>query len=189
MRDLILKMSMSLDGFVSDIDGTNGWMFGDDDAAKSWSVEYLWRAGLHLMGGATFAAMARHWPTAAGDFAAPMNAIPKAVAARATPSLTASVAPGQGQWDAARVLSGDLAAEVARLKGEPGKPIIAHGGVRFARRLIAAGLVDEFTLVTMPVALGRGEALFADLSAPLSLTLVETTRFPGGAVASVYRPR
>ena len=50
MRDLILKMSISIDGFVSDPDGRNGWMFGTDQEAKAWSVETLWSAGLHIMG-------------------------------------------------------------------------------------------------------------------------------------------
>jgi len=184
MRDLILKMSISLDGFISAADGDNSWMFGGDQAARTWSAEYLWQGGLHAMGGATFAAMARHWPTATDPFAAPMNAIPKAVFTR-QPAEPASASAGS--WAAPHVASGDIAAAVARLKAMAGKPIIAHGGVDVARSLVAEGLVDQFVLMVIPVALGRGEPLFADLPAPLRLTLVESTRFPGGAVATVYR--
>ncbi len=75
MRDLILKMSMSIDGFVSDLDGGNKWMFGTDQEAKAWSVEYLWNAGLRIMGSRSFHDMAAWWPTSTDQFAPPMNRI------------------------------------------------------------------------------------------------------------------
>lgn len=200
MRDLILKMSISVDGFVSDLDGRNAWMFGSDEEAKAWSVETLWTAGLHIMGSGSFRAMAAWWPTATGPFAAPMNAIPKAVFSRQGPAVLdgmraraaagqpAALQPGAESWAAAAVASGDLAEEIAALKAQGGKPIIAHGGVRFARSLVAAGLVDRFILLVLPVALGQGLPLFSDLAAPRPLALVSSKAFPGGAVAQVYRP-
>lgn len=184
MRELILKMSMSLDGFVSDLEGRNTWMFGGDQEAKEWSVATLWDASLHIMGSRTFAAMAGHWPTSGDMFAPPMNDIPKAVFAR----HGATMPSDSGSWGQAYVASGDLAEEIAALKAEDGKPIVAHGGVGFARSLVAAGLVDRFVLVVAPVALGTGMALFSDLAAPMRLALVDSRAFPGGAVAQVYRP-
>ncbi len=58
VRDLILKMSISIDGFVSDLDGTNTWMFGADQEAKAWGVEFIWNASLHIMGSRSFHGMA-----------------------------------------------------------------------------------------------------------------------------------
>ncbi|MCU0758809.1 MAG: dihydrofolate reductase family protein [Steroidobacteraceae bacterium] len=209
MRELILKMSMSLDGFVSDLEGRNGWMFGDDPAAKAWLVETTWNSSLHIMGSRSFRDMAAWWPTSTDTFAPPMNQIPKAVFSRqgaallhdppATAALDAArshaahtqgkaLQPGGESWSDPHVASGDLATEIARLKAADGKPILAHGGVRFARSLVAAGLVDEFILAVHPVALGRGLPLFADRPAPLPLRLVCSTPFPGGAQAQIYRP-
>ena len=71
MRELILKMSMSLDGFVSDLEGRNTWMFGADQAAKAWSVETLWDASLHIMGSRSFRDMALWWPNSTDQFAPP----------------------------------------------------------------------------------------------------------------------
>lgn len=48
MRDLILKVSISIDGFVSDLDGGHKWMFGADREAKAWAVETVWNASLHI---------------------------------------------------------------------------------------------------------------------------------------------
>jgi dihydrofolate reductase len=209
MRDLILKMAMSVDGFVSDLDGANSWMFGADQEAKAWGVDFISNASLHIMGSVSFRGMAAWWPTSTDPFAAPMNQIPKAVfsgqglailtAAGASASLdeargragatqSAQSQPGAESWAEAYVAGGDLAEEIARLKAQAGKPIIAHGGVRFARSLVARGLVDQFALIVAPVALGQGLSLFSELAAPMPLTLVSSKVFPGGATAQIYRP-
>ncbi|MBN9242812.1 MAG: dihydrofolate reductase family protein [Mesorhizobium sp.] len=209
MRELILKMTISVDGFVSDLDGRNGWMFGSDQEAKAWSVGMIRGAGLHVMGSRSFLAMANYWQTSTDQFAPPMNRIPKAVFSRQGPAILKNVGmaaaleaaharEGAGQpaqlqsgaesWAQAYVASGDLAEEVARLKAEAGRPIIAYGGVRFARSLIALRLVDRLALLVAPVALGRGLPLFSELAAPMSLTLESSTAFPGGMVAQIYRP-
>jgi dihydrofolate reductase len=209
MRELILKMSMSLDGFVSDLEGRNEWMFGADPEAKAWVVETLWNASLHAMGSRTFEDMAAYWPTSTMPFAAPMNQIPKAVfsrqgaavlesgaasaaldeaRARAGATQTATPQPGAESWAQAYVASGELAAEIAKLKAGEGKPILVHGGVRFARSLVAHGLLDRIVLAVHPVALGNGMPLFSELAAPLRLQLESSRAFPGGAVMQSYRP-
>ena len=206
MRDLVLKMHISVDGFVAGADGGAGWMFGSDPAARAWTVETIWNASLHIMGSRTFRDMAGHWPTSAEVFAPPMNQIPKAVFSRQGPAILRDVRaaaaaranagaaqsgaaqPGAGSWAEAYVASGDLAEEVARLKAEDGKPIVAHGGAGFARSLVAQGLVDQIALLVHPVALGKGQPLFSDLAAPLRLGPISSQAFPSGAVALVYRP-
>ena len=185
MRKLVLKMSMSLDGFISDLAGTNTWMFGGDDEAVAYGVEVTWNASLHIMGGRSFEVMAPYYPTATIPFAPPMNEIPKAVFSTRGPAVLENLT---GNWKDAYVATGDLSDEVAKLKAGDGKPIIAHGGVSFARSLVARGLVDEFVLGVHPIALGKGHALFSDLPAPLPLQLVSARAFPGGFVAQVYRP-
>src|SRR5215469_13584098 len=67
--------------------------------------------------------------------------------------------------------------------------ILAHGGASFAGALAARGLIDEYCLVIQPVAVGGGQALFAELSAPLRMELVDARSFTCGVVAHVYRPR
>lgn len=204
-RRLILKMSMSLDGFVGGPNGEIDWLFRSMDAeAAAWTVETLWQAGAHLMGSRTFRDMAAFWPTSTEPFAAPMNEIPKVVfsrggaaAAGTTQALVDARAraggavqpPAEGNWAAARIATGDLADEIARLKREPGRDLLAHGGASFAQSLVERGLVDEYRLLVHPVVLGRGLPLFARLSAPADLALVEARTFPGGAIAHVYRAR
>lgn len=204
MKQLILKMSVSVDGFVGGPNGEIDWIFRSYDAgATAWTVETLWQAGVHIMGSRTFQDMAAYWPTSTEPYAAPMNAIPKIVFSRsgqlqaATTQALAdakrqrteeTAASGPSSWTTPGVASGDFASEIARLKQQPGRPILAHGGAGFARSLVRHGLVDEFRLLVHPVALGRGLSLFADLDRPLDLRLVSATAFDGGAVAHVYWP-
>jgi dihydrofolate reductase len=86
------------------------------------------------------------------------------------------------------MVTGDAAAEIARLKQRPGKGMMVQGGAALAQSATRAGLVDEFRLITHPVALGTGLSLFSRLTEPLHLRLVKTTPFETGAFAHVYRP-
>lgn len=207
MRRLILKMSMSLDGFVAGPKGEIDWLFRTPDpAAQAWTVAAISNAGLHAMGHKTFRDMAAYWPTSTEVFAAPMNDIPKVVFAHGgidvkdsgtTRALEDARAQGSAQrtaaadvmrsWTHPRVATGDLAEEVAKLKQEAGKDIIAHGGSAFAQGLVQRDLVDEFRLLVHPVVLGRGLPLFAKAEAPLQLELVEVTPFPKGSVGQTYK--
>ena len=210
MRELILKMSISVDGFVAAPAGGLRWSFEPDPEATAWTLAIVSNAGLHIMGSRTFRDMANFWPTSTEVFAAPMNRIPKAVfskqraaailnAGGATAGLqdaraaagvtqTKELQAGAESWAQAYIATGDLHAEIARLKAQDGKPIIAHGGASFARSLIAEGLVDEFDLMVHPIALGEGMPIFSDLAAPQRLELVSSKAFPKGAVAQIYRP-
>jgi dihydrofolate reductase len=197
MRELILKMFISLDGFVGSADGDNRWMINPDLVGKAWLVEKAWDVGLILVGGRTFAGWAGYWPAATDDFSAPMNQIPKAVftrqgraildAARAAADKPGAKQPGAESWTQAYVASGDLAAEVAKLKAQNGKPMVAYGGAGFARSLIAHDLVDQFDLAHIPVVLGQGLPIFDGLTKPRRLTVVSSKAFPKGTVVQSYR--
>ncbi|MDB4883603.1 MAG: bifunctional deaminase-reductase-like protein [Gemmatimonadetes bacterium] len=213
MTQLILKMSISVDGFVGGPNGEIDWIFDSmDGATTAWIVDTLRQTRAHVMGSRTFHDMAAHWPTSTEPFADPMNALPKVVfthggsftaePAPTTQALTdatrRSVAAGRtnspaspermATWRAPMVANGDdLPGEIARLKRELGGPLLAHGGARFAQALVRAGLVDEYRLVVHPVVLGRGLPLFGTLEAPRALTLVGVTPFASGAAAHVYR--
>jgi len=214
MRKLVLRMSMSLDGFVCGPEGELDWIFHSrDQQSTSWLLERLWTVGVHAMGSRTFRDMAAFWPFSTEPFAAPMNEIPKAVFTR-NPAFdpargpntkamrdaeAARKAAGSGSttptpeiarsWKEPAVYAGDLAEAMRRLKEEPGKPILAHGGASFVQSLVATGLVDEYWLMVHPVALGQGRALFSALQRPVPLNLVSATGFPGGVVAHVYTAR
>ena len=177
MSKLILKMSLSLDGYVAMRDGGNDWIFpsftGD---AEAWTLQSLQDARAHLMGAQTYRDMAAFWPQSTSVFAAPMNETPKVVFSK---TMTTA------EWGDTRIASGDLVDEVKRLKQGPGGDLVAHGGARFARSLCQTGLIDEFRLRVHPVVLGDGQRIFAE---SINIEAITTTAFTGGAVAHVCRP-
>ena len=176
MASLVLKMSVSLDGYVAPIDGSTDWVAaGRSDDGARWTVETLGNAGAHLIGAATYADWAGYWPGASGPFAKAMNEIPKVVFSN---SLTSA------DWGETEIAAGDLAEAITRLKQERSDGyLLAQGGTRFARSLVETGLIDEYRLAVHSVVLGAGERIF---HAPLTTEPVSTTVFSGGAVAHVF---
>jgi dihydrofolate reductase len=182
MRKVLLQMGLSVDGMVAG--GPQGTSEAgepdEDEAVRRWKVESLHQVGTHIMGRVTYEQMAGHWPhNGPAEYADLMNNIPKVVFSR---TLT------KAEWKESRIARGDLGEEIARLKSEPGKDIMAHGGARFVQALSREGLIDEYRLVTRPVALGNGMPLFKDLLVPLPLRLVESRAFADGTTICVYQP-
>lgn len=191
MRKLIMKMSITVDGFVSGLNGEADWIFkSSDEKSRAWAAEQSMDASLIIMGRKTFEVLSAYWPTATGPFAAPMNEIPKAVFTKkgfknVLPNAEQSAAIAS--WARAQIFDGDLAEEIKKLKSLPGKPICALGGAGFMQSLIATGLIDEYLLVTHPIVLGKGLPIFTGAVKPLDLKLADVTSFPGGIVAHRYQ--
>src|SRR5215472_11247708 len=181
MRSVVLQMSVTLDGYVAGLGGEGDWgLPAEHPDVRAWKVASLRQVGTHIMGRVTYEQMAGHWPTAIGDYADFMNNLPKVVFSKTLPAAG---------WADSRIARGDLAEEIAALKSEPGGEVImAHGGAAFVQALSRLGLIDEYRLVILPVALGSGLPLFKDLPKPLRVDLAEAKNFPDGTVIHVYQP-
>jgi dihydrofolate reductase len=180
MRPLVLQMGVTLDGYVAGPGGEGDWRLPPEHPdVHAWKIASLRRAGTHIMGRVTYKQMAGHWPNAHGDYAAFMNNLPKVVFSKTLP---------EAEWAGSRIARGDLAEEIAVLKGESGGEIMVHGGAAFVQALSRLSLIDEYRLVILPVALGNGLPLFKDLAKPLRVDLAEARSFPDGTVIHVYRP-
>jgi len=180
-RKVVLKMVLSLDGFATSPDGTHDWMFeffGDDGG--EWSLRALQEAGTHAMGRRSYEIMGPHWQASEGPIATSMNEKSKAVFSKTLQSA---------DWGPAEVF-GDVSAAVADLKArDDDGTILVHGGPTLARSLTRLGLVDEYQLTFVPIAIGAGLSPFADLDAHLKLDLVDEQRFASGARGLVLVPR
>jgi dihydrofolate reductase len=184
-RKLILQMGVSLDGVVAIPRGEGTvpvmegeWGLGPEEPALTeLKLAWVWEAGAHLMGRVTYEQMASYWPTSTHPYAAPMNEIPKVVFSKTL---------DRGDWPDTTIVRGDIAEGIGRLKQEPGNDLLAHGGAAFVQALARNDLVDEYRLITHPVAVGGGLPLFRDLPAPLRLELAEARTF-GSTLLRVYR--
>ena len=178
MRNAVLKIHVSLDGFIRDGAGDPmHWIFRTyDDQLRAWEVDTLWQAGVHVMGRGLYEEMAAYWPGSSEPYAPPMNEIPKVVFSRTLKGAA---------WRGTRVAGGDLAEEFARLKREPGKDILVHGGAALVQSLARLRLIDEYRLLVHPVVLAGDLALFRET---MDLALIDTRSFPCGTVLMTYRP-
>jgi dihydrofolate reductase len=181
-RRVILKMVLSLDGFATSPDGTHEWMFewfGEDSTERT--IRELEDAGVHAMGRRSYEIMGPHWAASQGPIATAMNHKPKAVFSHTLKEAT---------WGPAEIFAGDLSAEIADLKArDDGGTVLVHGGPTFAASLTRLGLVDEYHLSTVPIAIGQGLSPFGRLDHHLKLDVVEEQRFRNGALAQALVPR
>jgi dihydrofolate reductase len=164
------------DGFTQ-----GGWLVPHmDEEFVQQAADWLNEADALLFGRRTYDNFARDWPkiTDPDDpFAETMNGIQKYVASRSSVEAV---------WAPTTVLSGDVPAQVAELKRQPGRELQIHGSARLSQSLLAAGLVDELRLVIAPVVVGNGRRLFPEGGAPAGLRLVRSTSTPGGLAILVF---
>ena len=190
MRKLIVTTFITLDGVVQAPGGP-----GEDDDGGfpfgGWTVPYfdehlgevmgqtMGRPFDLVLGRRTYDIFAAFWPTASEEEGAgPLNSAVKHVASRSRPELS---------WERSVLIEGDVAAGVAALKQQDGPELQVHGSGDLVHTLQAAGLVDEWQLLTFPVVLGAGKRLF-DPAAPVALRLVSSSVSGTGVVVGRYVP-
>ena len=104
-------------------------------------------------------------------------------------SATQTLSDAEATWPVTKIARGDLTAEIAAIKAEPGPDAVVWGGGRFAGALAAADLIDEYRLLVQPLVLGQGRALFDQLPHSRHLNLIEALSFRSGIVVHIYRPQ
>jgi dihydrofolate reductase len=176
-------------GHASDEDRRNGFERGGwakgagDDETRTLITQTYQRADAFLFGRRTYELFAGSW----GAIEA-MRAHPIGVALDKTPKYVASTTLTEPRWADTTVLSGDLAAAIGRLKAKPGGELQVHGSGTLIRWLLGNDLVDEITLLIVPVVLGQGTRLFPDTGPDMALDLVESRADSKGVMIQVYRP-
>lgn len=185
-RQLILHMSVSLDGFVARSDGVIDWLTPRDEGSPDHgdrrhhaNLAMLGQIGLIVLGRGGYEDMAEAWSSSDSPMAVLMNSIPKVVFSQSMSEVT---------WNNARLSRAPIEEEVPVLKREPGKDLVVFGGARIAHSLIRHRLIDEYRLTVHPVALGDGLALMHGLPEPQRLELISSNAYADGCVTQVFRP-
>ncbi len=91
-------------------------------------------------------------------------------------------------WRNSSRVRGDIAAEVATLKQQPGDELQVHGSGGLAQTLIDHDLIDEYRLLFFPVHLGSGKKLFRDGAKAAALRLTSATTTGAGVIIASYQP-
>ena len=184
MRSVTYSMGVSLDGYIVGPDGDFGWTDPDEELFRFYTDEVR-QVGVHLLGRRLYETML-YWETADQDrslddlmlqWAGVWKPLPKVV-------FSTTLSSVQG---CARLASGGLAEEIARLRAEPGEGNIAIGGATLAAEAAALGLIDEYRARVCPVLVGGGIPFFPQGARRVALELVETRTFASLVVYLRYR--
>jgi dihydrofolate reductase len=161
-----------------------GWARGaGDDQTRTLITRTYQRADAFLFGRRTYELFAGSW-----GITEQMRAHPIGVVLNKTPKYVASATLTEPRWADTTVLSGDLAAAIGKLKAEPAGELQVHGSGSLVRWLLENDLVDEMTLLIVPVVLGQGTRLFPAAGPDLALDLIESRADSKGVTIQVYRP-
>ena len=181
-RRLMVFNSLSLDGNFTDGTPDVNWAHARDDEWQKFTRENAGGDAELIFGRKTYEMMASFWPTPEArqrlpEVAASMNRMRKNVFSRSLSGV---------QWENSRLVKGDLAEEVRRLKAQSGPTLLIMGSGEIVSQLTQAGLIDEYQLVFVPLVLGRGRSLFEGVSTRPRLKLTKTRSFQNGHVVAWY---
>jgi dihydrofolate reductase len=176
-------------GGASDEDRRNGFERGGwakgagDEATRALIAQTYQRAEAFLFGRRTYELFASSWGSIDR-----MRSHPIGVALNEAPKYVASTTLTAPRWQATTVLPADPATAIRELKAKPGGELQVHGSGTLVRWLFENDLVDEMTLIVVPVILGQGARLFPQTGPDLALDLVESRVDSKGVTTQVYRP-
>src|ERR687895_931408 len=179
MRKVVVSEFVSLDGVIEE----PLWslqLTGEEQ--QKYKLDELSASDALLLGRATYEELAAEWPHLSeqyGGYTDMMNSYPKHVVSTTLQEPL--------EWNA-KLIEGDVAEEVTRLKQEPGKEILVYGSGDLVNTLMRHDLVDEYRLMVFPVVVGNGKRLFEDGRDTKVLRLVGTETLSSGVVVLSYQP-
>ncbi|WBQ07833.1 dihydrofolate reductase family protein [Kribbella sp. CA-293567] len=177
MRKLIESTFVTLNGSISNPQDWSGPYW--DEEHFGYSGKLMETTEALLLGRATYEGFAEAWSGRDGEMADTFNQMPKYVASRTLTDTT---------WNA-KLLEGDAADAVRRLKEEDGGDLLKFGTGSFSATLLEHKLVDEYHFWVFPV-LADGDQLFAESQLGINhLELLGTTTFKSGIVVHKLAPK
>lgn len=185
MGKVVVTEFVSLDGVMEDPGGSEdfkhgGWSFeiARGDEGDRFKMDEVIESEALLLGRVTYEGFAEAWPSRTGEFADKFNNMPKYVV---------SSTIREPEWNNSTVLSGDLTAEVTKLRQELDGDIVVHGSAQLVQELAERDLVDECRLMVFPVLLGSGKRLFGESGEKRTLRLADSRPVgPDGVVILTY---
>jgi dihydrofolate reductase len=200
MRKIIASAFVSLDGVMQapggpEEDPTGGFKYGGwtapywDDVLSAAMDEVLATPFDLLLGRKTYDIFAAYWPymstdPAGDDFSALVSDVTRKFN-RAT-KYVATHRPQTLTWENSQWLGNDVVATLRDLKTQSGPALLVQGSSDLVHTLLAHDLVDEVTLLTFPLAFGKGKRFFGEDSRPGAFTLVKSAASGSGVLVARY---
>jgi dihydrofolate reductase len=182
MRKLKLQVQMTVDGFIAGPNGEMAWTTIDwDNELKKYVGRITESVDCIILGRKLAQGFIPHWASHPEEEGADKF--------NSTKKIVFTKTLDKSEWDNTILAKGDLVGEIAKLKNQEGKDIIAYGGATFVSALIKHGLIDEFHLFINPSAIGKGLPIFKELDRKQNLILLNSKSFDCGIVVLNYEPK
>ena len=186
MRKVVYFLFSTLDGLIA---GPDGELESVTPATEEhqYTNDVLRTASALMFGRVMYEMVASYWdtvdvsdpsvPPVESDFASIFQRTPRIVFSRTLERVDPK----------ATLIRSDIAGNVARLKNQPGGPLLLGCGPDLLATLANLGLIDEFRIMVNPTILGRGKPMFRGIERRINLELMETKVFPSGGVLLAYK--
>src|SRR5215204_4482135 len=181
MRKVVASELVSLDGVVESPDKWHFPYFNDQMGDAIGAA--MAASDAMLMGRVLYEEWAAFWPKQDPEenpVAVRMNGVRKYVVSTTLEEPL--------EWNNSTLIKGDVAEEITKLKGQPGKDISITGSPTLVRSLLQDDLLDELRLMVHPIVVGSGKRLFEDGSDQKAVQLVDSKTFSTGVLYLTYQP-
>lgn len=189
MRKITASTFVSVDGIMQAPGGPQedpvngfkfgGWVFPHADETMGGVIGELFAKPFALLlGRKTYDIFAAHWPYQDDSIAEVFNPATKYVATHRPDSLS---------WQNSQALGPDIVASLRKIKQEDGPDLLIQGSGNLVQTLLANDLIDEMTVLTFPVILGKGKRLFEGGATPGGLKLTRSAVSATGVIIATYQ--
>lgn len=167
MRETVLFIAMSLDGFIADCNGGVGWLHGQGSDSENVDVysEFVKGIDIVLMGWNTYDQVTTELSPAEWIYS----------------DFTTYVFTHREMDSTEQIhfVNENPATLLERLKSKDGKNIWICGGANIVRQLMKDDLLDQFYISVIPIILGSGIRLFDNTEKEIKLKLLKTQTYNG----------
>ncbi|HEY2638784.1 MAG TPA: dihydrofolate reductase family protein [Streptosporangiaceae bacterium] len=180
MSRIVVTEFASLDGVMEEPRWT--FQFNRGQLGDQFKVDELFASDALLLGRVTYQGFAQAWPAmGTDDFGKRMNSIRKYV-------VSSTLTDEEATWGETTVIRGDVPAEIAKLRAQPGGDLLVEGSSQLVQTLSQHGLVDEYRLMIFPIILGAGKRLYPDaMPEAARLVLTDCKTDGDGVLMLTYR--
>ena len=171
MRKIIAGFAVSLDGYMEGPNGEYDWMMENMDPGEDFA-ESINRFDCFLMGRRTYEKLLSYNDSSFKQF----------------DNYVFSTTLSQVA-DGFKLVNDDPVEFLTKLKRQEGKNIALYGGADLLASLLELGMVDEISMVIIPILLGAGKPMVGRFDQRLWLDLLDVKTFKNGNIQLSYKIR
>lgn len=193
MRKIITTTMLTLDGVMqapggSKEDSAEGFKYGGwqggywgEDGDKIMDTKIQAAPFDLLFGRLTYDIFAGYWPHHKTEphWGKPFDRAKKYVVSHKPFALS---------WDNSVLITGDVVAEIRKLKHSDGPDLLIYGSSNLIQTLLKHNLIDRMHIWTFPVTIGSGKKLFAEGTRPELFKQVDAKITSTGIIFATYEP-